>query len=112
MKPDYRWYLSAAAVKEYLALAGLRDDDGGPNWARAERELGAHAEVAREAGENNHSLIFRTGRVRVGDRPKSTRLEFYVRHTPRAEGDKAQLVAVRDKGSNRGQGQGQIANSQ
>lgn len=98
MITPYRWYLSAAAVKEYLALMGL-DDDGGPNWLRAERELGAHIESARQVALNEKSVIFRTGRVRVGDGTKSTRLEFYVRHCPRTEGDKAQLVAVRDKGS-------------
>lgn len=100
-KPLYRWYLSAAAIREYLAIAGLPDDDGGPNWGRAERELGAHAEAARQSGSNNHSLIFRTGRVRVGDRTKSTRLELFVRHTPREEGGLPQLVAVRNKGNNR-----------
>ena len=94
----YRWYFSATATREYLAIAGLPDDDGGPNWLRAEKELGAHTAIAREAGHNDTGLIYRTGRVKVGDRPKSTRLEFVVRHTPREEGDLPQLVRVRDKG--------------
>lgn len=93
----YRWYFSATATREYLALAGLADDDGGPNWLRAEREMGAHAATAREAQANDTGLIYRTGRVRVGDRTKSARLEFTVRHTPRVEGDLPQLVRVREK---------------
>jgi len=96
--PPYRWYFSATAVRQYLDLAGLRDDDGGPNWLRAERELGAHTAAAREAGHSDKYVVYRTGRVRVGDQPRSTRLEFYVSHTPREEGDKPQLVVVRDKG--------------
>lgn len=94
----YRWYLSAQAVRDYIDISGLTDDDGGKDWLRAERELGAHADAAREAGHNEQSTIYRTGRVRVGDRPKSTRLEMFVRHTQREEGSLPQLVAVRDKG--------------
>lgn len=98
----YRWYLSAAAMREYLAIAGLVDDDGGPQWARGERELGAHIAIAREVGCNDNSIIYRTGRVRCGDALISVRLEFYVRHTPQRHGPLPQLVSVRNKGNTRG----------
>jgi hypothetical protein len=97
LKAPYRWYFTATATREYLALAGLQNDDGGPNWLRAERELGEHTRSAREASHNDTGLIFRTGRVRVGDRTKNVRLEFTVRHTPRTEGDLPQLVRVKEK---------------
>lgn len=100
MSLDSPWYLSAAATREYLAIAGLRDDDGGPNWHRSERELAEHARVAREvpSGSRAGHLLYRTGRVRTGDRPRTSKLEFTVSLDRRPEGDLPQLVHVRDKG--------------
>jgi hypothetical protein len=95
------WYLSAAAMREYLAIGQLRDDDGGPNWVRAERELKAHALAAREVSREGDRAIFRTGRVRIGDRAKAERLEFRVSFSHRPEGPLPQLVSVRLKASNR-----------
>lgn len=96
--PNFRWYLTAAAVKQYLVIAGLPDDDGGPAWGQAEQELSVHIATAREAGHNDNSLIYRTsGRVLCGRRPRAKRLEFYVRHNPREEGSLPQLIAIRDK---------------
>lgn len=96
----FKWYFTARATREYIAIAGLSDDDGGPHWARAERELAAHSEsawlVANKTGESG-AAIYRTGRIRVGDRTQSIRLEFYVLHNPREEGSLPQLVRVRRK---------------
>lgn len=92
-----RWYLSAAAVREYLAIAGYVDDDGGPAWGRAERELAEHGAVAHLVSEDHarQRQLWRTGRVQVGQR--RTRLELTVSTTPRPEGDFDQLIHVRDK---------------
>lgn len=98
----YRWYFTAAATREYLRIAGLPDDGGGPNWLRAEVELGGHAEAAREVGANNTAIKFRTGRVQVGDRLQRVRLEFNVTNAPRGEGRLPQLVGVRAKTGHRG----------
>lgn len=94
----HRWYLSAAAVRQYLTLAGLADDDGGPIWAQAEAELGAHCEAARLVADEGHRHLYRTGRVRIGARPKADRLELTVSTAARSEGSLYQLVAVRLKG--------------
>lgn len=75
----WRWYLSARAVREYLRIAGLADDDGGPSWGRGERELAEHcwrARLYRPADHPGGRTIYRTGRVRVGR--QSVRLEIYV----------------------------------
>jgi hypothetical protein len=97
------WYISAAATREYLAIANLKDDDGGPNWDRATRELAEHAAVAREVSRDRDRAEYRTGRVKIGIRTKAERLEFTILLTPRPEGPMPQLVRVRIKGSNRQQ---------
>lgn len=100
MPLDSRWYLSAAAVRQYLEIARLRNDDGegGENFRRAERELAAHSQAARLAADEGHQQIWRTGRVKVGDQPKAIRLELTINTTPRAEGPLLPLVRVRAKG--------------
>ena len=96
VREAYIWYLSARAIREYLAIARIANDDGGPNWGRAERELGEHARAANPIGRSTDSgaEIHRTGRRQCGDRSKRVRLELYVQHTPRSEGDLPQLVRV------------------
>lgn len=91
----WRWYLSAAAVREYCRIAGLPDDDGGPAWAQAEDELGEIAEAAREYRVESHRTLYRTARRQVGDRQQRQRLELTVSTIERAEGDLPQLVRVR-----------------
>ena len=93
------WYLSAAAVREYLSIAGIPDDDDGPNWRRAERELADHARNSREVGPNGRTVLYRTnGKVPTGTRQRPTRLEFSVSFADRHEGELPQLIHVRDKG--------------
>lgn len=101
MSNRYRWYLSAKAVRDYLIVAGHPDDDGGPVWARAEAELGAHCAAAHYVSTDTTTgtETWRTGRVQCGD--GRTRLEFSVRNEKRPEGPLAQLVRVRDKGGKR-----------
>jgi hypothetical protein len=94
---SYRWYLSAACVREYAAIARLPLDDGGPQWAAAERELAAHCDVARLAEDGpGPRQLWRTGNRDVGGR--KIRLEMTVATSPRPEGPLPQLVRVRDKG--------------
>lgn len=84
------WYISARATREYLALTGRPDDDGGPEWQRAESEI---QEIARRA------TVTQRGHPGSGDLvayrgPKPLRLGFVVSTTPRKEGPLPQLVSV------------------
>lgn len=93
-----RWYLSAAALREFMRIAGIVDDDGGPEWGRAEVLLGAHCQAARDTGRTTESgaQIWRTGKVKLGGR-SGVRLELYVMTGARTEGSLPQLVRVRAK---------------
>jgi hypothetical protein len=86
----YRWYLSAAAVREYAAAARLPIDDGGPRWLAAEQAVAAICDRARLAVEEPHRQFYGTGRPE--------RWELTVSTTPRPEGNLPQLVRVRMKG--------------
>lgn len=83
-----RWYLSAKAIREYLAIVGRTDDDGGPEWGRAERELAAICDAAHPVGETASGLQ----RWR-GGRP--LRLQLIVSTARMPEGELPQLVGVR-----------------
>ena len=93
-----RWYISAAAVREYQAIAGYPREDDGPSWDRAERELADLADAARLAQDDGVQQVWRVGATVRG---KRTRLELTVKTTPRPEGPLPQLVRVRDKGARR-----------
>lgn len=83
-----RWYLSAKAVREYLKLVGRVDDDGGPEWARAERELAklcAGAHLLERPSRSGHQQ-WRTGRP--------LRLTLIVSTEKREEGPLDQLVGI------------------
>lgn len=96
----YRWYLSAAAVRQWLAITGQPDDDGGPIWGAAEQSLADLCDQARDTGRTTESgaSIYR---VAARIRGRKTRLELTVQTTQRPEGPLPQLVRVRDKGSAR-----------
>src|SRR5690606_18712961 len=66
---------------------GREDDDGGPAWGRAERELASMAELAHYVG------VTRTGfeRWRTG---RPLRLTLIVSPSQRPEGELPQLVGV------------------
>lgn len=96
--PFGRWYLSAAAMREYLRIAGLPDDDGGPIWQAAEKDLARHCQAARKIDRlgNSGAEQWRTGKMSIGGR-NGVRLEFSVMPAPRAEGALPQLLRVRAK---------------
>lgn len=91
------WYLSARAVREYLALMRRKDDDGGPEWSRAEDELRAMAENCLER-ERTGIRLPRPHRGKpdliVYRGPSPLRLQLIVSTTKRPEGDLPQLVSV------------------
>lgn len=95
---DMRWYLSVAAVRQYMRIVGLPDVTDGPLFERAECELAQLAEeaqLARDVGPGQESQLWR---VKATVRGKRTRLEFIVSLSERSEGDLPQLIAVRNKG--------------
>lgn len=84
------WYVSAKAVRDYMALTGMRDFDDA-----SDRLIELCAEVAHRyvtdpsrqpARKDNGCLVYR------GPRPGQFR--FVVSTAPRPEGPKPQLVAV------------------
>jgi hypothetical protein len=93
----YRWYLSAAAVREYAAAAGLPLDDGDHLWATAERSLSDLCDRARMVADEGHRQIWRC--------PGRHRWELTVSTATRPEGPLPQLVRVRrrDRGRRREQ---------
>lgn len=96
----WRWYISAAAVRQWLAICRVTAGDDSPEWFAAERELGAlslRARLSEPASrrERGASLIYR-GYSLVRD--EVARVECTVVVTPRPEGKLPQLVRVRRKG--------------
>lgn len=86
------WYISAAAVRKYLAIVGRRVVDDGPEFDRAERELMDEA-IATLASERvpkqmraQHLLQYRGGPPR--------RMRFIVSTARRKEGPLPALVDV------------------
>jgi hypothetical protein len=97
---DWRWYITIAAVRQYMALAGISGEleDTNPAFLAAQSALGGYSLTARVVeGKNTESgaLIYRTGTVQVGER--RMRLEFTVMPIPRAEGALPQLLRVTGK---------------
>jgi len=94
-----RWYISAAAVKQYMAIMGYAPDDDGPGFDRAAKELeslASEARLAKDVGPGQHSQQWR---VKTTVRGKRTRLELVVSLGERLEGELPQLIAVRNKGA-------------
>lgn len=80
----WKWYLTIAAIKQYMALAGLSGEleEDNPDFIRAQNELGAYSLMARPViGKDTESgaVIYRTGKVKlngksgVGPRRKERR---------------------------------------
>lgn len=93
-----RWYISAAAVKQYMAIMGHPPDDDGPGFDRAAKELDAltqEARLAKDIGPGQQSQLWR---VKATVRGRRSRLELIVSLSARREGDLPQLIAVRNKG--------------
>lgn len=92
------WYISARAVREYLALMRRPVVEDGPEWERAEAELLAMAAGVAELERlgvkspkpvRGHTDLF----AHRGPRP--LRLQLIVSTAVRAEGALPQLVSVR-----------------
>lgn len=98
---DWRWYLTIAAIREWMTLTGRGGEiePANPDFAAAEAELGELSQTARLSEEGSRrergaSLIYR-GKATVGGRRR--RVECTVVVTPRPEGPLPQLVRVRLK---------------
>lgn len=94
-----RWYISAAAVKQYMAIQGYEGSPDGPVFDRAAIELEHlcdEARLAKDAGEHSPNQQWR---VKATVRGKRTRLELIVSLEQRPEGPLPQLIAVRNKGA-------------
>ena len=98
MSSDYRFYISAAAVREYMRICGLPDATDGPAFQRAEQELAALCDDARLAKDVGPGQDCQQWRVKSTVRGKRTRLELLVSLSERSEGDLPQLIFVRNKG--------------
>lgn len=93
-----RWYISAAAVRQWMAISGRGGADDGPEFDAAAKELDAlslEARLAKDVGPNQHHQQWR---VAATVRGRRSRLELIVSTQPRPEGPLPQLVAVRHKG--------------
>lgn len=90
-----RWYISAAAVRQYMALCGYPADDDGPGFDAAALELESlceQAKLARDVGPGQQSQLWR---VKATVRGKRTRLELVVSLTERPGADAAVVAPVR-----------------
>lgn len=97
----WKWYLTIAAVRQWMALTGRKGEleEDNPDFLAAQSELGElslTAKLAIDASERerNGSLIYR-GKVTV--RGKRWRVECTVMPPLRAEGPLPQLVRVTKK---------------
>lgn len=97
---NWRWYISIAAISEYMAITGCSGplEDSNPDFIRAEQELGAHSQTARLTPHvlRSGAVTYRSGKMKIRGRG-GRRLEFVVAEVPRAEGPLPQLVSVRSK---------------
>ena len=96
MTMKWRWYLTIAAVGQYMQLAGLRGplEDGNPDFLRAEKELGELSLTAKPArtAETRSGAAFYRGKVTIAG--KRRRIECTVMPIPRKEGALPQLLRV------------------
>lgn len=85
------WYITVAAVKELMAIKGLRVADAGPDFDACEEELITQARAIVDSGKAGRELD--SGAIQYrGGRP--LRLRLTVNPAPRREGGKPQLVRV------------------
>jgi hypothetical protein len=98
IKGDWRWYITIAAVREWMTLTGRRGEmeTDNPDFVAAQNELGdlsLTARLAVDASEKqrNGASIYR-GKVTVNG--KRRRAECTVMPPLRSEGPLPQLVRV------------------
>lgn len=92
------WYITVAAVRQYMRICGYEGDSDGPVFDAAAIELERLCEQSRLAKDAGPHSPNQQWRVRANVRGKNTRLELIVAPDPRPEGDLPQLIAVRNKG--------------
>jgi len=92
----WRWYITIAAVRQYMDLAGLRGEleDSNPDFVAAQKALGDLSLTAKPViGKDTKSgaTIYR-GKVTIAG--KRRRIECTVMPVPRIEGALPQLLRV------------------
>lgn len=95
----WRWYITIAAVRQYMELAGLRGEleETNPDFVAAQNALGElslTAKPARTAETKSGAVIYR-GKVTIAG--KRRRIECTVMPIPRTEGNLPQLLRVTAK---------------
>lgn len=92
----WRWYLTIAAVRQYMDLTGRRGEleDSNPDFVAAQNELGALSLTARPAAtaETKSGAVIYRGKVTIAG--KRRRVECTVNPIPRVEGSLPQLLRV------------------
>lgn len=94
-----KFYISAAAVRQYMQILGRAINSDGPEFDRAAVELEQLAEEARLAKDVGPGQHHQQWRVKATVRGRRTRLELIVSVEQRSEGPLPQLIAVRNKGA-------------
>lgn len=94
---SFRWYLSAAAVRQYMTLVQYPSEDDGPNWDRARAELGRACSYAKIESSHPETGIemWTSGPLLLGPKAKPFDLQLFVSSESRPEGPLPQLVAVK-----------------
>lgn len=93
-----RWYISAAAVRQYMVIQGRHGDGDSPAFYAAEKELAAAVAEARLARDIDGRTRTQLWRVAWDVRGRRSRLELVVSLDHRPEGPLPALIAVRHKG--------------
>lgn len=92
----WRWYLTIAAVRQFMELAGLRGEleKSNPDFRAAQEALGELSLTAKttRATETKSGAVIYRGKVTIGG--KRRRIELTVAPAGREEGDLPQLVRV------------------
>lgn len=92
------WYLSAAAVKQFMAICRLPAQEEGPSFDRAAVALERACDRARKKSQRG---LWERWETKVKIAGKIARLELIVSLARRPEGPEPQLVEVRYKGGSR-----------
>ena len=88
-------YITAAAVRQYMAIQGYEGSSHGPVFDLAAIELENLCESAKPSGSVRKVLNYRVAATIRGVR---SRLELTVSTETKKEGDMPQLIGVRERG--------------
>jgi hypothetical protein len=94
---SFRWYLSAAAIRQFMTLVQYPPEDEGPHWERARSELGhACGQASKESTHPETGIqLWNSGPLLLGPHAKPSNLQLFVSPESRKEGPLPQLVAVK-----------------